>query len=428
MRTALTVAGSDSIGGAGIQVDIKAMAVVGVHATSVITAVTAQNTQGVDGIFPMPVDFIQAQLESVLKDCDIKAVKTGMLYSAEIVETVSDILEDHDVPLIVDPVMVSGTGCSLCDDDFVRALKKKLLPICELVTPNRFEAEILAGMKIKNEDDITLACELIGKQGSSVLFKGGHLNGPKVTDYLYLSSEFNKLEYPRLAKSGHGSGCCLSAFITANMAKGLDIVNAVMKSRELIQESIATQYAIGKGDVVVNPMVKLKGDSDKFKILDALDGAAARIVDLVPNEFVPKAGMNIAYALKDAAGPEEIAAIDKRLIVHNGILKKGGPAKFGAAEHLSYVLMEIMKHDPKSRCIMSLAYRPDIIDVMEEVGMTAVNVEMPKDKVAEATKKAIDLAGKIPDAIVDKGSKKDRIIRLIARNPELMMNKLDSIL
>ena len=428
MRTALTVAGSDSIGGAGIQVDIKAMSVIGIHATSVITAVTAQNTQGVDDIFPMPEEFVQAQLESVLKDCDIKAVKTGMLYSAEIVETVADILEDHGVPLVVDPVMISGTGCSLCDDDFVRALKKKLLPICELVTPNRYEAEVLANMKIKNEDDITLACELIGKQGSSVLFKGGHMTGSKVIDYLYLSSEFNKLEYPRLNKSGHGSGCCLSAFITANMAKGLDIVNAVIKSRDLIQESIATQYAIGKGDVVVNPMVKMKGESDKFKILDSLDAAAARIVDLVPDEFVPKSGMNIAYALKDAAGPEEIAAIDRRLVVHNGILKKNGPAKFGAAEHLSYVLLEVMKHDPKSRCIMSLAYRDDIIDIMEEVGMTAVSVEMSKDKVSEATKKAIKIAGKIPDAIVDKGSKKERIIRIIAKNPELMMDKLDNIL
>ena len=428
MRTALTVAGSDSIGGAGIQVDIKAMSVVGIHATSVITAVTAQNTQGVDGIFPMPEEFVQAQLEAVLKDCDIKAVKTGMLYNAEIVETVADILEDHEVPLIVDPVMISGTGFSLCDDDFVKALKKKLLPICELVTPNRHEAEVLAGMSIKSEDDITLACELIGKQGSSVLFKGGHLKGPKVVDYLYLSSEFNKLEYPRLNKAGHGSGCCLSAFITANMAKGLDIVNAVMKSRDLIQESIATQYAIGHGDVVVNPLVKMKGDTDRFKVLDALDSAAAKIVDLVPDEFVPKSGMNIAYALKDAAGPEEIAAIDKRLVVHNGILKKNGPAKFGAAEHLSYVLLEVMKHDPKARCIMSLAYRDDIIDVMEEVGMTAVSVEMPKDKISEATAKAIELAGRVPDAIVDKGAKKDRIIRIIARDPELMMQKLDNIL
>jgi len=428
MRTALTVAGSDSIGGAGIQVDIKAMSVVGVHATSVITAVTAQNTQGVDGIFPMPVDFIQAQLESVLKDCDIKAVKTGMLYSAEIVETVADILEDHEVPLIVDPVMVSGTGCALCDDDLVKALKKKLIPICELVTPNKHEAEALAGMSIRNEDDITLACELIGKQGSSVLFKGGHLKGPKVVDYLYLSSEFNKLEYPRLNKAGHGSGCCLSAFITANMAKGLDIVNAVMKSRDLIQESIASQYAIGKGDVVVNPMVKLKGESDKFKILDAIDGAAEKIINIVPDEFVPKGGMNIAYALKDAAGPEEIAAIDRRLVVHNGLLKKNGPAKFGAAEHLSYILLEIMKHDPKSRCIMSLAYRDDIINIMEEVGMTAVSVDMQKDKISEATSKAIGIAGGIPDAIVDKGSKKDRMIRLIARNPEGMMSKLENIL
>ncbi len=428
MRTALTVAGSDSIGGAGIQVDIKAMSVVGIHATSVITAVTAQNTQGVDGIFPMPEEFVQAQLEAVLKDCDIKAVKTGMLYNAEIVETVADILEDHEVPLIVDPVMISGTGCSLCDDDFVKALKKKLLPICELVTPNRHEAEVLAGMPIKNEDDVTLACELIGKQGSSVLFKGGHFKGPKVVDYLYLSSEFNKLEYPRLNKAGHGSGCCLSAFITANMAKGLDIVNAVMKSRDLIQESIATQYAIGHGDVVVNPLVKMKGESDKFKILDALDNAAAKIIDVVPDEFVPKNGMNIAYALKDAAGPEEIAAIDKRLVVHNGILKKNGPAKFGAAEHLSYVLLELMKHDPKARCIMSLAYRDDIMDIMEEVGMTAVSIEMPKDKIAEATAKAFKTAGRTPDAIVDKGSKKDRMIRLIARDPELMMQKLDNIL
>ncbi len=428
MRTALTVAGSDSIGGAGIQVDIKAMSVVGIHATSVITAVTAQNTQGVDDIFPMPEEFVQAQLEAVLKDCDIKAVKTGMLYNAEIVETVADILEDHEVPLIVDPVMISGTGYSLCDDDFVKALKKKLLPICELVTPNRHEAEVLAEMSIKNEDDTTLACELIGKQGSSVLLKGGHFKGAKVIDYLYLSSEFNKLEYPRLNKAGHGSGCALSAFITANMAKGLDIVNAVMKSRDLIQESIATQYAIGKGDVVVNPMVKMKGESDKFKILDALDTAAARIVDIVPDEFVPKAGMNIAYALKDAAGPEEIAAIDRRLVVHNGILKKNGPAKFGAAEHLSYVLMEIMKTEPKNRCIMSLAYRDDILDIMEEVGMTAVSVEMPKDQISEATAKAIQIAGKVPDAIVDKGAKKDRIIRLIARDPELMLQKLENIL
>ena len=428
MRTALTVAGSDSIGGAGIQADVKAMSVVGVHATSVITAVTAQNTKGVDGIFPLPVDFVQAQLESVLKDCSIKAVKTGMLYSAEIVETVADILEDHEAPLIVDPVMVSGTGDALSDDDLVRAMKKKLLPICELVTPNKHEAEVLSGMKIKSKDDLFLACELIGKQGSSVLLTGGHFNTPNVVDHLYLSSEFMTLENPRLERAGHGSGCVLSSFITANMAKGLDIANAVMKSRELMQDSVSSQYVIGKGDKVINPMVKMKGETDKFKVLEALDAAANKIVNLVPDEFVPKTGMNIAMALRDAAGPEEIAAIDKRMVVHNGLLRKNGPAKFGTAEHLSFVLLTAMTHDPETRCVMSIAYSNDVMDVMEEVGMNAVSVQMTKDKTAEATEEAIAKAGGIPDAIADKGSRKNRIIRILAKDTKDMLRKLEEIL
>ena len=428
MRTALTVAGSDSVGGAGVQADVKAMSVVGIHAASVITAVTAQNTEGVSGIFPISEEFVKSQLEAVLKDCDIKAVKTGMLYSAGIAETVADILEDHEMPLIVDPVMVSGTGCDLTDGDLVRALKNKVLPICELVTPNRHEAEVLAKMKIENKDDLMFACEIIGKQGSSVYIKGGHFNTPTVVDYLYLSSEFTKLEYPRLKKSGHGSGCVLSSFMTANMAKGLDIVNAVMKSRELIQESISTQYSIGKGDVVVNPMVKLKGETDRFAVLDAVDSAAARILDVVPDEFVPKGGMNIAMAMKDAAGPEEIAAVDKRLTVHNGMLRKNGPAKFGSAEHLSYVLLAVMKKDPSMRCIMNIAYSPDTVAVMEEVGLSTVVAEMNKDRLSESTEKALAKSKAVPDAIIDKGGRKERTIRMLAKNPQEMMSKLEQIL
>ncbi len=416
------------MGGAGIQADVKAMAVVGVHAASVVTAVTAQNTTGVSGIFPVSEEFVKSQLEAVLKDCDIKAVKTGMLYSAGIAETVADILEDHEMPLIVDPVLASGTECDLTDGSLVQALKKKVLPICELVTPNRHEAEVLAKMSIKSKDDLMLACEIIGKQGSSVYIKGGHFNTPTVADYLYLSSEFTKIEYPRLKKSGHGSGCVLSSFMTANLAKGLDVVNAVMKSRELVQESISTQYPIGKGDVVVNPMVKLKGETDRFAVLDEVDAAAARILDIVPDEFVPKSGMNIAMALKDAAGPEEIAAVDKRMTVHNGMIRKNGPAKFGAAEHLSYVLLAVMKKDPSVRCIMSIAYSPDTVAVMEEVGMSTVVAEMSRDRLSESTEKALSKAKAVPDAIIDKGGRKERTIRMLAKNPQEMMSKLEQIL
>ena len=427
MRTALTVAGSDSIGGAGIQADVKAMASVGVHAATVITAVTAQNTTGVSSILPISEEFVKEQLEAVLRDADIKAIKTGMLYNAEIVGVVADILEDHEAPLIVDPVMVSGTGCSLMDDDLADALRRKLLPICELVTPNKNEAEVLAKMKIRTKDDERLAAELIGKQGSAVLMKGGHYNTPTVVDFLYLSSEFTKMEYPRLDKAGHGSGCVLSSYITAHMAKGMDVANAVFKSRELIQDAIATQYVIGHGDVIVNPMVK-EGESEGFMVLDALDSAANRILDIVPDEYVPKSGMNIAMAMKDATGPEQIAAIDKRMTVHNGMIRKGGPAKFGTAEGLSYILMAVMKKSPETRCIMSLNCTKDMLDSMEEVGFKTVVAELSKDKLIESTEKALSKCKDIPDAIVDKGSKKDRIVRLLAKDTVDMLSKLEEIL
>ncbi len=427
MRSALTVAGSDSIGGAGIQADVKAMSAVGVHAATVITAVTAQNTRGVNGILPLPEEFIKEKLEAVLKDADIKAIKTGMLYNAEIVGTVADILEDHEAPLVVDPVMIAGTGSSLMDDDLADALRRKLLPICELVTPNKSEAEVLAKMKIKTKDDVRLAAELIGKQGSAVLMKGGHFQAPNVVDLLYLSSEFTKMEYPRLNKAGHGSGCVLSSYITAHMAKGMDVANAVFKSRELIQEAIAKQYPVGKGDPVVDPMVG-EGDGEGFMVLDALDSAASRILDIVPEELVPKNGMNIAMAMRNAAGPEQIAAIDKRLTVHNGMIRKGGPAKFGTAEGLSYILMAVMKRYPEMRCIMSLACTPDMLDVMEEVGLKSVQVELAKDKFMESTEKALSKSKSVPDALVDKGSKKERVVRFLAKDTADMLSKLEEIL
>lgn len=430
MRCALTVAGSDSCGGAGIQADVKAMASIGVHAACVITAVTAQNTREVASILPIDEEFVKIQLDTVLKDMDIKAVKTGMLYNPEIVETVADVLEDHDMPLIVDPVMVATVGDALSTTDMSRSLKRELLPICELVTPNKDEAEILAKMKIRNEDDAMLACELIGKEGSSVLLKGGHMSGKTVIDYLYLSSEFTKIEKPRLRASGHGSGCTLSSYITAYMANGTDIVNSVLQSRELIQESLASAYAIGKGVKAVNPMVKMHNESARFSVLDAVDAAAVDIVGMIPEKMVPEAGINIAYSMPDPAGPEDIAAVERRIAVHNGIVRKNGSAKFGAAEQLSYILLATLKTDPKSRSIMNIALRNDILEVMEEVGFVIAEMDRRSDRsVADATIEAIASVGSTPDAIVDSGKGKgERSIRILGTDPEDVVAKLESIL
>lgn len=429
MRCAMTIAGSDSIGGAGVQADIKAMASVGIHACSAITAITAQNTTKVAEIYPVPLDMIQGQIEAIMKDVDIKAIKTGMLYSEDIVELVADLLEDHEMPLIVDPVMVAGVGDSLAEDGLAKAIKKNLVPICELVTPNKQEAEILAKMKIRSADDARLACELIGKEGSSVLLKGGHFEGKNVIDYFYLSSEIQEMVYPRLERAGHGGGCTLSSYITAHMAKGMSIFDAVYASRKLIQESIATMYAIGHGDKCVNPVAKMHDDSVRFAVLDSLDATADKLVNMIPKEWVPPTGMNIAFALPNAAGAEDIAAIDKKLVFHNGAIHKGGKAKYGSAEHASFMLLSMMKFQPDVRATINFAYNRELTEVIEEVGLDIYEFDRKKyseARLGEITTQTIKDIGRIPDAFIDTGkSKKEAVIRLVGKTPEDLISKIE---
>ncbi|MCQ2071204.1 MAG: bifunctional hydroxymethylpyrimidine kinase/phosphomethylpyrimidine kinase [archaeon] len=426
MRTALTVAGSDSVGGAGIQADIKAMASLGVHAATVITAVTAQNTCKVSGIYPMSAEAVKAQLDAVLSDCDIKAVKTGMLYSAEIIETVADTLEDHEVPLIVDPVMVATVGDRLYDKTYVRALKEKLLPICELVTPNRHEAEVLADMRIDNEDDVTYACELIGKQGSSVLLKGGHMATKTVTDYLYLSSGITRIRNPRIQEAGHGSGCTLSAFITANMANGLDLVTSVLESRKMIQKSIATQYSVGEGVPVVNPQITLikKENSDAVDHIRALDKGVEDLIAKIPVELVPREGLNFVYSKDNPHGPEDIAGIDRRMFVHNGMVKKGGPVKYGAGEHLSYILLEAMKSDKDVRSMVTFRSTKDIVEDMRAAKLRLVYARRcDQSHISAAFREIFEDCDAFPDAIVESGNK-GTVINLFGKNPADVVSKL----
>jgi hydroxymethylpyrimidine/phosphomethylpyrimidine kinase len=257
MRCALTIAGSDPIGGAGIQADIKAMMSQGVHAHTVITALTVQNTVRVGAVMPVPCELIYDQLDAVFSDSDVRSVKTGVLYSPEIVGTVSRYLSECDMPIVSDPIMIAGVGGSLAAEGLVNSIKKDLMPVCDLITPNRFEAESISGIPINSEDEAMRACELIGKKGNSVYLKGGHMESEKVVDLLYSDGRFTRFEYPRLERAGHGGGCTLSAYITANLAKGLGMEESITVSRRMIQHSIASMYSVGKGDKLVNPSVNI---------------------------------------------------------------------------------------------------------------------------------------------------------------------------
>ena len=252
MRTALTIAGSDSGGGAGIQADLKSFASVGVHGTSVITCVTAQNTRSVDSIFPIPAAEIRKQLRAVLGDFHVRAAKTGMLFSAEIVRTVAKELRRTSFPLVVDPVMVATVGASLEKDDFQHALVDGLLARATLVTPNRFEAERLSGLRISDVASMEAAARAIRRLGpDAVLVKGGHTKGPLV-DVFFDGRRIRRLRGQRYAKSLHGAGCALAASTAAYLALGQPLPRAVESARRKVALGFRKSYRAGHGVEIIN--------------------------------------------------------------------------------------------------------------------------------------------------------------------------------
>jgi hydroxymethylpyrimidine/phosphomethylpyrimidine kinase len=250
----LTIAGSDSGGGAGIQADLKTFAAIGCYGMSVITALTAQNTKGVTAIHPLPPSFAVEQMSAVFTDIGADAVKIGMLYSAELIEAVSEMLNKYRARnIVLDPVMVAQSGDKLLQDDAIQAIKDHLMPVADVVTPNLPEAEVLLGQKIASFEDMQRAARSLAQFGSrSVLIKGGHLEESQSTDLLYLTEEdrFVILEAERVdSRNNHGTGCTLSSAIAAYISRGSQIENAVRKAKTYIQNAIraGAAYKIGHG-------------------------------------------------------------------------------------------------------------------------------------------------------------------------------------
>lgn len=249
MRTVLTIAGSDSIGGAGIQADIKTISANGCYAMSVITSVTAQNTLGVNGIFDIPAEFVKTQIEAVFDDIRPDAVKIGMLSDTNIIKTVSDILRKRKAENIVaDTVMVSTSGHRLIAEDAVSALMEYMIPISEIVTPNIPEAETLSGIKIKTEDDMKKAAKIIMRYGcKSVIIKGGHLK-TSADDVLFDGNKFIVFRNEKINNSNtHGTGCTLSSAIASGLANGFSIAESVKNAKNYVTGAIADGLDLGKG-------------------------------------------------------------------------------------------------------------------------------------------------------------------------------------
>ncbi|MGN0660392.1 MAG: bifunctional hydroxymethylpyrimidine kinase/phosphomethylpyrimidine kinase [Oscillospiraceae bacterium] len=261
MRTALSIAGSDSCGGAGIQADLKTMTMNGVYAMSAITALTAQNTTGVRGISEVTPNFLAQQIDAVFEDIRPDAVKIGMVSSAELIKTIADRLKAHKAEnIVVDPVMVSTSGARLISEDAVSTLKSELLPLARVATPNIPEAEALSGISIQNEEDMARAAEIIGKDyNCSVLCKGGH-SVSDANDLLYSDGKYRWFRGTRIDNPNtHGTGCTLSSAIAANLAKGFTLEESVQRAKKYVSSALRAMLDLGKGSGPMNHAFDLCG-------------------------------------------------------------------------------------------------------------------------------------------------------------------------
>ena len=261
MKVALTIAGSDCSGGAGIQADLKTMTTNGVFAESVITALTAQNTTGVFGVFESSPEFVTQQLDAVFTDIYPDAVKIGMVSSAPIIKAIAEGLKKYEAKnIVIDPVMVSTSGSKLLQDDAISTLEEVLFPLATLLTPNIPEAEILSDIKINSAEDMTNAAEIIGKKyNAAVLLKGGHSIND-ANDLLYSNGESKWFSGKRIDNPNtHGTGCTLSSAIASNLAKGMNLDEAVESAKAYISGALAAMLDLGKGSGPMNHAFAING-------------------------------------------------------------------------------------------------------------------------------------------------------------------------
>ncbi|NGM68070.1 bifunctional hydroxymethylpyrimidine kinase/phosphomethylpyrimidine kinase [Natronolimnobius sp. AArcel1] len=363
---ALTIAGSDSGGGAGIQADLATMAAHGVFGTSAITAVTAQHTRGVESSFALPTAEVEAQIDAVTDDFAVGAAKTGMLATTEIVETVAGHAREFDFPLVVDPVMVATTGDRLLEPAAERAYEN-LLGEATLATPNADEAEVLTGIAVEDADSAREAGnELLETDVDAALIKGGHVPGEQVQDILVTADGSQTFEHPRIdTEATHGSGCSLAAALAARLANGDPLADAVAGATDFLARAVRYYYDVGEGPGAVNHAVDLRNAAAREATTEEVEIILERVVTADVSALVPEVGMNIVGATPYAESVDETAAVEGR--IHrtlSGVQPTRG-VRFGASSHVAGVLLELRESVPDLRFAVNCRFDDAFEEALE---------------------------------------------------------------
>ena len=413
---ALTIAGSDSGGGAGIQADLKTFAALGVHGMSAITSITAQNTVEVTAIHDVPVDVVREQIRVVARDIGVDAVKTGMLHTSEVIEAVAEELAGLNVPIVVDPVAVAKSGARLIEEDAVKTLRDKLIPLATVVTPNTAEAEALTGIKINTLEDQMQAAKILAQRAKAAVVKGGHLRSRNVVDVLCIAGErFSFFESPRIdTKNTHGTGCVFASAVAAGLAKGMALEDSVKLAKEFVTDAIRNGLSIGAGHGPVNPIAKVVKQSSMLETLKHLRQA----LDLLEQDpyvhlLVPESQINVVEAPEGASSPEDVAAVPGRVVRVGNRVKRVGDPWFGASKHVAKAVLTAMKHSAYVKSAMNIRNTPTVVAAASDLGFSISmydrSREPPEVKRVEGmtipwgVEEAIKAHGTVPDLIYHNG-------------------------
>ena len=441
---ALTIAGSDSGGGAGIEADLKTFAALGVHGVIAVTSVTVQNTLGVYAVHDIPPEIVAKQIEVVVEDIGVDAAKTGMLSNSDIVIAVATVLRRYDFPLVVDPVMAAESGTQLLRQGAVEALLEELVPRATLVTPNRMEAERLTGITIRGIEDAKRAARILVEEygAEAAIVKGGHLGGDESIDVLYHGGTYREYRAPRI-RGGctHGTGCSFAAAVAAELAKGKSLEEAVETAKKLVAMAIDYGLRVGRGSCPVNPLAWLEIDAWRWRVVKSVEEALARLLagERLVLPYAPEVGINIAEALPPlyARSVDDVAGVLGRIVRTPWGLRAGGPIALGASSHLARLVLAVMQYAPWLRSVVNIRYSPELIEAAEKLGYRVARVDrgMEPRETRRAEGGTMEwiarsvFSQRVVDIVYDEGDwGKEPMIRVFGENAVAAVGKLLSVL
>ncbi len=436
MKRILTIAGSDSGGGAGIQADLKAITLLGGYGMSVLTALTAQNTTGVQAIHEVPASFVAKQIDAVLSDIGADAIKTGMLANVEVIEVVARKIKQYRMKrVVVDPVMVAKGGASLLRKEAEEALIKNLIPLALVITPNLHEASVLTGLRIQSVEEMKRAAHRIYQLGSRyVVIKGGHIKGDAM-DILFDGKSYTEIGAPRIeTKNTHGTGCTFASAIATLIARGDNVPEAVRKAKTFITMAIQSSLSFGKGTGPTNPFAYVLREMERYRVIQEVKGALERLKQKSMGHLIPEVSSNLGYALPGAESIEDVAAFPGRIVRLKDTVASLGDPEFGASRHIAKIILTVMNFDSEYCSAMNIRYSRESIAQLRRKGFLIGQFDRRQEPRQVKKREGSSLEWgvhevlrklkKVPDFIYDEGDVgKEPMIRVLGKNPLEVVNK-----